>query len=98
MQLIDFSPPTVPSLEQQRDALQKGLGRSMIWATTGHLDETTLLDACLHDWRFDGGFDEYRGDWLWEIMKMVHVEDQFRGVIFEALNSLPKTMQPNSAS
>ena len=60
----------------------------MIWATNGRLDEATLLDACLHDWRFDRSFEEYRGDWLWQLMKAVHVEGQFRAAIFEALNNL----------
>jgi hypothetical protein len=34
VQPADFSPPESPSLDQQRDALQKGLGRAMRWAMT----------------------------------------------------------------
>ena len=60
----------------------------MTWATTGHLDEATFLEACLHDWRFELSVDEYRGDWLWQIMQAAHTEDQFRAAIFEALNHL----------
>lgn len=88
MKVTGFSPPTLPSLDQQRDALHKGLGRSMTWATTGHLDEATFLEACLHDWRFELSVEEYRGDWLWQIMQAAHKEDQFRAAIFEALNHL----------
>ena len=32
MQFLDFSPPTIPTLDQQQDALQKGLGRALQWA------------------------------------------------------------------
>ena len=88
MKIIDYSPATSPSLDQQRDALHKGLGRAMTWAMAGRLDEATLLDACLHDWRFDRMVNEYRGDWLWQLMKAVHAEDRFRATLFEALNDL----------
>jgi hypothetical protein len=88
MKLIDFSPATSPTLDQQRDALRKGLGRAMIWAKNGHLDEAILLDACLHDWRFELSVEEYRGDWLWQIMQAARVEDRFRAAVFEALNNL----------
>lgn len=88
MRLIDFSPTTSPTLEQQRDALRKGLGRAMIWAKNGHLDDVILLDACLHDWRFELSVEHHRGDWLWQIMQSAHVEDQFRVAVYDALNNL----------
>lgn len=60
----------------------------MTWATIGHLDEATLLEASLHDWRFETSVNEYRGDWLWQLVKAVHAEDRFRPALFEALNNL----------
>jgi len=60
----DFSPPTKPTLDQQREALQKGLGRTMLWARTGRFDDDASLDACLHDRRFDRQIDESRSGWL----------------------------------
>lgn len=45
MKFADYSPPATPSVDQQRDALKKGLGRAMQWAISGRLDEATLLDA-----------------------------------------------------
>jgi hypothetical protein len=88
VKLMDYSPATSPSLDQQRDALQKGLGRAMQWAIAGKLDEGVLLAACLHDKRYDRGFNEVRGHWLWPIMQAVHAEDRFRPAILEALNNL----------
>jgi hypothetical protein len=88
MNTIDYSPATSPTLAEQRDALRKGLGRAVIWGTHGHLDEATLLDACLHDWRFDRSFEEYRGEWLWQIVQASHVEDRFRAAVLEALTNL----------
>jgi hypothetical protein len=88
VKLADYTPAVSPTLDQQRDALQKGLGRAVQWAMAGRLDEGTLLDACLHDWRFDGSVDEYRGDWLWQLVQAVHAEDRFRESVFEALNNL----------
>lgn len=86
----DYSPVALPSLDQQEDALQKGLGRAMQWAIAGKLDEGVLLDACLHNKRYDRGFNEVRGHWLWPIMQAIRAEDRFRPAIFEALNDLPE--------
>jgi hypothetical protein len=88
VELADYSPVASPSLDRQRDALHKGLGRAMIWATTGCLNETILLDACLHDWRFDRSVEEYRGDWLWQLIQAIDAEDRFRPTIFKALSDL----------
>lgn len=88
VQRTDYSPATSPSLDQQSDALHKGLGRAVQWAMAGQMDEALLLEACLYDKRFDVTVNEYRGDWLWQIMQAVHREERFRAAIFEALNSL----------
>jgi len=70
LQFLDFSPSTVPSLDQQRDALQKGLGRAVQWATAGMLAAEPLLDACLHDQRFDRQCEDNRGQWLWKLISL----------------------------
>lgn len=78
MQFQDFSPPTNPSLVQQRDALQKGLGRAMHWAEGDVLDEELLLHACLHDQRYDPEFEDNRGEWLWKLMQLSGRVSRFR--------------------
>jgi hypothetical protein len=85
VKLVDYSPAASPSLDQQRDALQKGLGRAMQWAVAGRLDEAVLLDACLHDRRYDRWFNAVRGHWLWPIVQAIHAEEQFRDRILDAL-------------
>ena len=63
MQFADFSPPTFPSVAQQRDALKKGFGRAMQWAMIERLEDDPLLAACVCDQRFDSLIDEPRSDW-----------------------------------
>lgn len=88
MKTADYSPPTAPSPDQQRDALRKGLGRSLQWALAGQLEDGPLLDACLHDLRFDCQADEYRGPWLWEVAEAARAADRFRSVLLEALQTI----------
>ncbi|PQO45209.1 hypothetical protein [Blastopirellula marina] len=85
MELSDFAPPPYPSEQQQIDALHKGLGRAGLWAQAGRLSTDTLLSACLEDWRFDGQFEEVRGNWLWELMGWLGGRDSFRTFILEEL-------------
>jgi hypothetical protein len=87
VKLADYSPATSPSLDQQRDALHKGLGRAMQWAMAGRLDGGLLLDACLHDKRYDAQVNDSRGDWLWGLMQAVHAEDRFRTPLLDALST-----------
>jgi len=51
--IADYSPPDIPSLDQQKDALRKGLGRTTAWAMNGRLAESSLLDACIENQVFD---------------------------------------------
>jgi hypothetical protein len=88
MQFTDFSPPSSPSLEQQRDALQKGLGRAVQWALAGRLDDGPLLEACLRDQRYDHQFEECRADWLWRIVTTLGAAGRFRAPILHALSEL----------
>ena len=88
MQFLDFSPPTSPTLGQQVDALQKGLGRAVQWAQAGCLADEPLLDACLHDKRFDMLFEDNRGEWLWNIINAVGAVTRFREPILVALRSV----------
>lgn len=88
MQFLDFSPPTSPTLEEQRDALQKGLGRAVKWAAAGVLAEEPLLNACLHDQRFDSECEDNRGEWLWTIITTLGVAERFRNPILDALQSV----------
>ncbi|GAC1465969.1 MAG: hypothetical protein NVSMB9_06050 [Isosphaeraceae bacterium] len=88
MQLVDFSPPSSPSLIQQRDALRKGLGRAMQWARTRRLDDDMLLEACLRDLRYNTQVEESRGEWLWQMIRAVEAVDRFRIPILHALYEL----------
>jgi hypothetical protein len=88
MRLTDYSPSTSPSLGQQRDALQKGLGRAMQWAMQRRLDDKPLLEACLQDQRFDTQCENSRGDWLWQIIRAAAATPLFRVPILHALHAL----------
>jgi hypothetical protein len=88
MKFSDHSPPASPSLDQQRDALRKGLGRAMQWAIGGRLDDGPLLEVCLHDQRFDGQVEDSRGDWLWKMVQVVGAAERFRVPILHALYGL----------
>jgi hypothetical protein len=89
MEFLDFSPPALPSLAQQRDALRKGLGRAMQWAKAGCLADEVLLDACLHDKRFDTHLESIRGEWLKNIIKAAGAVGRFRNAVLQTLRSVP---------
>lgn len=88
MKLPNYAPSQNPSLDQQRDALRKGLGRAYQWAETGKLDHKELLDACLSDLRFDHQCEDARGLWLWELVGVLDLVDDFRRPIFASLADL----------
>ena len=94
MKLVDYAPPPSPSLEQQRDALQKGLGRAVQWALTGRLKDEPLLEACLQDRRYDSQIDAPRGDWLWELVRAVGAADRFRVPSSMRCTNLPTSAVP----
>jgi hypothetical protein len=85
MDIRDYSPSASPTLDEQRDALQKGLGRAMLWATSGRLDEQSVLAACLRDQRFDIQIEDSRANWLWQIMSILGAQGRFRVPILHAL-------------
>ncbi len=87
----DFSPPVEPTFEQQRDALQKGLGRAVMWAKAGLLNNDILLDACLNDQRFDKQCEPLRADWLWGMIQMTDNTGPFRGPVLTALANLEES-------
>jgi hypothetical protein len=88
MEFGDHSPPPSPALDQQRDALQKGLGRAWQWAMNGRLDDEPLLEACLQDRRFDTQVERLRGGWLWQLLWAAGAVDRFRVPILHALYDL----------
>lgn len=88
MNVADYSPPTSPSLIQQRDALQKGLGRAWQWAAGGRLDERLLLEACLRDQCFDAQVERPRGAWLWQLIRALGAAERLRVPILHALYDL----------
>ncbi len=94
MNSADYAPPTCPSLEQQQDALQKGLGRAALWAKAGCLDDAPLLEACLQDRRYDRQIEETRGDWLWQLIELVGAQSRFRTPLLHALYELSE--EPNA--
>ncbi len=85
MRFTDFSPPESPTLDQQRDALKKGLGRAMQWAQSGRLDGEALLEACLRDFRYDTQVVDARGNWLWRLIQATGNTASFRVPILHAL-------------
>jgi len=89
MNFADLAPADFPTLDQQLDALRKGLGRAVLWAKAGRLDEGPLLAASLRDLRFDSQLDDARGDWLWGMIEAVGATDQLRGAILDDLTHLP---------
>ena len=53
-----FEPAEHPTASDCRDAIQKGLGRALLWARKGAFtDKDTLLAACLNDQRYDRPMD-----------------------------------------
>ncbi len=88
MKFGDHSPPLLPSLGQQQDALRKGLGRAALWASSGRLGDEPLLGACLRDQRFDTQVEHPRGDWLWLMVRAVGAIARFRVSILHALYDL----------
>lgn len=88
MEFIDLSPPLSPTLDQQRDALQKGLGRARLWAERGCLDHDVLLEACLRDLRYDRQCEGCRGEWLWGLVTAAGVIHKFEAPLLQALRSL----------
>jgi hypothetical protein len=88
MQFGEYSPQLLPSLDEQKDALQKGMGRAWQWAQSGRLADQPLLEACLRDHRFDTQCEGPRGDWLWNILQTVDGVQRFRVPILHALYEL----------
>jgi hypothetical protein len=95
MRFDDLSPTPSPSRDQQRDALRKGLGRAMLWATTRRLDDDLLLAACLEDQRYDSQLEDSRGDWLWPMIRALGAADRFRVPILHALYELSDERSAN---
>jgi hypothetical protein len=85
VKIADFSPSCSPSLDQQRDALQKGLGRAIQWALAGRLADGPLIDACLHDKRYDRQCEDNRGEWLWTIINALEATERLRQPVLESL-------------
>lgn len=88
MKFGDYSPTHLPPLEQQRDALKKGLGRVLHWALSGRLEDEPLLEACLRDQRFDAQLMSSRGNWLWQMVQGVGATERFRVPVLHALYEL----------
>lgn len=89
LKFCDLSPPAMPSIVQQGDALRKGLGRAMQWALRGQLAEEVLLEACLHDQRYDMQVAERRGNWLWQMIRVLQAAERFPMPILDALRTFP---------
>lgn len=80
------SPPEEPESSLQDEALCKGLGRAMLWAERGRLtDESLLIEACLHDRRYDSQLDDARGEWLWQIVESSGAKEKLREPLLDSL-------------
>src|SRR5580692_8101970 len=75
-------------MDQQRDALKKGLGRVMQWALSGRLADEPLLTACQENQVFDTQCEDPRGAWLWRLVLAIGATDRFRDPILQAFNEL----------
>lgn len=53
----------------------------MQWARSGRLADETLLDACLHDKRYDSQCEDNRGGWLWSLIVATGAVERFRAPI-----------------
>src|SRR3954466_16199359 len=95
MIIPDYSPAASPTMEQQSDAMRKGLGRVLQWAKAGLLNRDCLLRACLTDYRFDQQAEDSRGDWLWSIIQAQNCVDEFRPEILAALQELADERSAN---
>src|SRR5579864_4625507 len=85
----EFAPARTPTEADWRDALQKGLGRVILWVKAGRLPEQSiLLDACLNDLRYDRQCESARGHWLFEIMLATDNVEAFREPILAALTEI----------
>ena len=88
MKFADVSPVLTPSLDQQQDALRKGLGRGLMWARSRVLRDDVILRACIEDQRHDSHCEDSRGDWLWDIIQQVNGQDRLSDAILQSLRQL----------
>ena len=81
---------TNKDLKTFSDLLQKGLGRTFdfIKSQDKLKIRETLLNACLHDLRYDSQSESSRAEWLFELINLTEDSEFYRENIFEAL---PKT-------
>lgn len=82
-------PAISPTPEEQRDALQKGLGRAMLWARDGKLSLESLKDAVREDLRYDRHCEPARGDWLWKLMTEMNCQEGLKDFVFDLLTAAP---------
>lgn len=57
----------------------------MQWAAAGVLAAEPLLNACLHDQRFDTQCEDHRGEWLWKIIAHSGAAQQIRDPVLSGL-------------
>lgn len=85
MKRIDPRPSLTPTLDEQRDALRKGLGRAVQWAFAGTLEDAPLLEACTQNLVYDTQIDGLRTEWLWRLIEIADGAERFRDAIHTAL-------------
>lgn len=60
----------------------------MEWARAGRLDEEALLDACLHDQRYDRQCEEDRTSWMLELDETARQSERLRSKLIESFERL----------
>src|SRR5262245_37757082 len=86
---LDPAPPEVPDDAAWEEALQKGLGRALMWAKAGDRPPVPLLlHACLNDLRYDRQCEDSRGPWLWEILQAAGLAEEVREPVLDALGRI----------
>ncbi|MEW5858458.1 MAG: hypothetical protein AB1861_13925 [Cyanobacteriota bacterium] len=73
--------------EEFRDALQKGLGRAILYVREHGMEEVRddILQACLHNFAYDPQCEKSRANWLLEIVSLTDDEEFYHQRILEAL-------------
>ncbi|MEM6691271.1 MAG: hypothetical protein AAF664_17730 [Planctomycetota bacterium] len=79
-----FGPARVPSPEDCRDALTKGLGRARLWAGEKRLDLDETVQTCIQDLRYDRQFEDGRASWIWTLLETAGYVDECAESVWQA--------------
>ena len=88
-------PPEHPTPNDLRDAIEKGLGRAIIWARAGLFGDFELLrEFCLSPKVYDRQCEGSRGPWLWDLLIAADSLGAMRQPILTALQDIRHADDP----